>query len=175
MESPARINEPIYIGLGSNIEDRSRHLKEAIRLLQLHPDIHVDRCSSIYETDPVGYTEQAAFLNMVIEISSKLGPLELFHYMLEVESQLGRVRDFRWGPRTIDLDLLLYGQLKSDDSELLLPHPRMSERAFVLTPLLEITEETYPQAWSAFKQNLKLLDGKEGVRRWGTINSLPEE
>jgi 2-amino-4-hydroxy-6-hydroxymethyldihydropteridine diphosphokinase len=174
MESPEQINGPIYIGLGSNIEDRAFHLKEAIRLLQLHPDINICRCSSIYETDPMGFTEQAAFLNMVLHVTTKLNPSGLFNYMLEVELLLGRVRDIRWGPRTIDLDLLLFGQLRSDASELLLPHPRMSERAFVLIPLLEIMEEKTSQEMSALKQNLKLLDGKEGVRRWGTISSLEE-
>jgi 2-amino-4-hydroxy-6-hydroxymethyldihydropteridine diphosphokinase len=175
MESPQPINEPIYIGLGSNIEDRAFHLKEAIRLLQLHADINICRCSSIYETDPVGFTEQAKFLNMVIHVASKLSPFELFNHMLEVELQLGRVRDIRWGPRTIDLDLLLFGQVHSNAPELLLPHPRMSERAFVLIPLLEIMDEKSFQDMASFKQNLKLLDGKEGVRRWGTISSLPEE
>jgi 2-amino-4-hydroxy-6-hydroxymethyldihydropteridine diphosphokinase len=175
MESPEQINDPIYIGLGSNIEDRAFHLKEAIRLLQLHPEIKICRCSSIYESEPVGFTEQAKFLNMVIQVVTKLSPSELFNHMLEVESILGRVRDIRWGPRTIDLDLLLFGQLRSNASELLLPHPRMSERAFVLIPLLEIMDEKSLQEIASLKQKLNLLEGKEGVRRWGTMNSLPEE
>jgi 2-amino-4-hydroxy-6-hydroxymethyldihydropteridine diphosphokinase len=174
MESGQQINEAVYIGLGSNIEDRERHLKDAIHLLQLHPDINICRCSSIYETDPVGFTEQAAFLNMVIQVETKLTPTELFHHMLEVESKLGRVRDIRWGPRTIDLDMLLFGQQLLDTPELLVPHPRMKERAFVLIPLLEIMDKQSIQAGASFQQDLKLLTGKEGVTKWGINNSLHE-
>jgi 2-amino-4-hydroxy-6-hydroxymethyldihydropteridine diphosphokinase len=174
MESRPQINEAVYIGLGSNIEDRELHLKEAIRLLQLHPDINICRCSSIYETDPVGFTEQAAFLNMVIQVYTKLNPTELFQYMLEVESKLGRVRDIRWGPRTIDLDMLLFGQQLIVTPKLLVPHPRMKERAFVLIPLLEIMDMQSIQAGASFQQDLKLLIGKEGVTKWGTNNSLHE-
>jgi 2-amino-4-hydroxy-6-hydroxymethyldihydropteridine diphosphokinase len=175
MESRQQINEAIYLGLGSNIEDREQHLKEAIRLLQLHPEINICRCSSIYETDPVGYIEQAAFLNMVIQVKTKLTPTALFQIMLEVETKLGRVRDIRWGPRTIDLDMLLYGEERLDTPELLVPHPRMKERAFVLIPLLEIMEEQSIQAGASFQEELKLLIGKEGVKRWDTNSSLLEE
>jgi 2-amino-4-hydroxy-6-hydroxymethyldihydropteridine diphosphokinase len=169
MDSSQAVNELVYIGLGSNIEDREYHLTEAIRLLQEHPDIHIRRCSSIYETDPVGYIEQAAFLNMVIKVETGLAPAELFSYMLAVEQQLGRVRDIRFGPRTIDLDLLLFGQQQLTQPELLVPHPRMAERAFVLVPLLEIAdEESIPDM---LRHNEVLLAGKEGVRPWNTKNN----
>jgi 2-amino-4-hydroxy-6-hydroxymethyldihydropteridine diphosphokinase len=168
MTAPQPINEFVYIGLGSNIEDREFYLKEAIRLLQLHPDINIRRCSSIYETDPVGFTEQAAFLNMVIQAETKLGPAELFKHMLAVEQQLGRIRDIRWGPRTIDLDLLLYGKHQLSEPELLIPHPRMAERAFVLIPLLEIADEESISNLDMLRENAILLAGKEVVKRWNT-------
>jgi 2-amino-4-hydroxy-6-hydroxymethyldihydropteridine diphosphokinase len=170
MQSPQQLNCQVYIGLGSNIEDREFHLIEAIRLLNLNPDIRVSRCSSIYETDPVGYTEQAAFLNMVICVETALTAPSLFDYMHKVELTLGRTRDIRWGPRTIDLDLLLFGNLLIDMPELQVPHPRMKERAFVLIPLLEIGDKESIQGIASLTHDLKLLDIKEGVNQWKTIN-----
>lgn len=168
MDSPQSVIEVAYIGLGSNIEDRDLHLTEAIRLLQQYPEIHIRRSSSIYETDPVGFTEQAAFLNMVIQVETDLKPAELFNYMLAVEQKLGRVRDIRWGPRTIDLDLLLYGQQQLNEPELLIPHPRMAERAFVLIPLIEIADDKTIPYLDKLKHHATLLAGKEVVKRWNT-------
>ncbi|MEX2459884.1 MAG: 2-amino-4-hydroxy-6-hydroxymethyldihydropteridine diphosphokinase [Paenibacillaceae bacterium] len=175
MDSPQPVNEIAYIGLGSNIEDRELHLTEAIRFIQQHPAIQIRRCSSIYETDPVGFTEQAVFLNMVIQVETYLKPAELFSYMLTVEQQLGRVRDIRWGPRTIDLDLLLYGQQQSNEPELFIPHPRMTERAFVLVPLLEIADKESIPNVDALRHHANLLAGKEVVKQWNTKKSLHEE
>jgi 2-amino-4-hydroxy-6-hydroxymethyldihydropteridine diphosphokinase len=175
MDSPQSMNEIAYIGLGSNIEDRELHLTEAIRLVQQHPDIHIRRCSSIYETDPVGFTEQPAFLNMVIQVETVLEPAELFTHMLAVEQQLGRIRDIRWGPRTIDLDLLLYGQRQLTKPELLIPHPRMTERAFVLIPLLEVADEGSILDVDTLRHHATLLAGKEVVKPWNTKNSLRGE
>jgi 2-amino-4-hydroxy-6-hydroxymethyldihydropteridine diphosphokinase len=174
MHSQQQLKSLAYIGLGSNIEDREFHLIGAIRQLNAHPDITVKRCSTIYETDPVGYTEQAAFLNMVICIETELTPALLFDYMLEVEHKLGRTRDIRWGPRTIDLDLLLFGDLMIDTPELLVPHPRMKERAFVLIPLLEIAGQETIQGFASLTHDLMSRDEKEGVKRWKMIN-WPEE
>jgi 2-amino-4-hydroxy-6-hydroxymethyldihydropteridine diphosphokinase len=171
MDSSQAVKELAYIGLGSNIEDREFYLAEAIRLLQEIPDIQIKRCSSIYETDPVGYTEQAAFLNMVIKVETGLKPSELFSHMLSVEQQLGRVRDIRFGPRTIDLDLLLFGQHQLDQPELLVPHPRMAERAFVLIPLLEIADEDSIPDMDILRHNVTVLAGKEGVKQWNTKNN----
>lgn len=131
----------VYLGLGSNIGDRCRHLHEAVLLLQEHPDIKVEAASSIYETDPVGYTEQDKFLNLVIKISTNLKPDELLQTMQNVEHRLGRTREIHWGPRTIDLDILLYNQENIETESLIVPHPRMFERAFVLIPLLEVYGE----------------------------------
>src|SRR5690349_20809793 len=127
-ESSLRVTA--YIGLGSNIGDREQLLLEAVRRLDECPGIGVIRCSHIYETDPIGYTEQPAFLNMAAAVHTSLSPEALLGRMKQVEQQLGRTREIRWGPRTIDLDLLLYGNRRLTTEELILPHPRMLERAF---------------------------------------------
>jgi len=155
-----------YIGLGSNIADRELNLNQAIRNLKLHPEIKVLRSSSIYETEPVGFVDQAAFLNRVIQVETQLTAMQLFTYMLEVEQRLGRVRDKRWGPRTLDLDLLLFGQLSLNLPELIIPHPRMVERAFVLIPLAEIMDKTTVIAGISLAEHLQFLNGKEGVKPW---------
>ncbi|MEZ0479571.1 2-amino-4-hydroxy-6-hydroxymethyldihydropteridine diphosphokinase [Planococcus sp. SSTMD024] len=127
-----------YLSLGSNLGDRKAQLQEAVRLLQANPSISNIRMSSIYETAPVGYLDQGAFLNLVIRLETSLSPLELLDACQEIEQILQRERLVRWGPRTVDLDLLLYGQEKMTTERLTLPHPRMYERAFVLVPLQEL-------------------------------------
>ncbi len=127
-----------YISIGSNIGDRLHHLVEAVRALQSHERIEVTKLSSIYETAPVGYTDQADFLNLVVCVATSLDPYELLAACQEIEIGLGRIRDIRWGPRTADLDILLYNNDNIEAEKLIVPHPRMGERAFVLVPLLEI-------------------------------------
>jgi 3-oxoacyl-[acyl-carrier protein] reductase len=128
-----------YIALGSNLGDRRRLLDEALRLLAEHPRVRITAVSSYHETEPVGGPPgQGPYLNAAAELQTDLAPPELLRLLLEVEGQLGRVRKERFGPRTIDLDLLLYGDTTGDDETLTLPHPRMHERLFVLRPLAEI-------------------------------------
>ena len=118
-----------YIALGANLGDREQTLLEALTLLNQHPYISVLRCSALYETEPVGYVDQPAFLNMAAAVATSLTPEQLLDELLSVENRLGRVRDIRWGPRTVDLDLL-WMQGETRDTEMLqLPHPRMGERA----------------------------------------------
>ena len=157
-----------YICLGSNIGDRKNYLLNAVESLHALPGITVVRCSSIYETEPVDYTEQPLFLNMVIAVSSSLSPIDLLDSMLEIERESGRVRDIRYGPRTIDLDLLLYGEEKLDTDRLTLPHPRMMERAFVLVPLLEIMPEEQRRSFGSFDQ--AAANGKGDVQLWQKTN-----
>ncbi len=160
-----------YIALGSNIGDRQRQLLEAIAELEVSPEIAIEGISGIYETDPVGYTEQPAFLNMVLAVRTTLQPRSLLHRLFEIENLLGRVRDIRFGPRTIDLDLLLYDNVIMDSEELTLPHPRMMERSFVLVPLQDVLEDAHPlreQVKAASERALS--DGKEGIALWKTIN-----
>lgn len=160
-----------YIGLGSNLGDRFGYLQAAVKALHARPDIRVVRCSSVYETAPVGLTEQPHFLNMVIEVDTGLAPLRLLETMLDTERELGRVRDVRWGPRTIDLDLLVYGDVSLKTDELELPHPRMTERAFVLVPLLELCGEDAAVAQcDIWRQALDAVEGKDEVQLWKRTN-----
>ena len=124
-----------YLGLGSNIGDRAHQLQQAIRIIDQYQYIDVTSISPIYETEPVGYTDQPQFLNLCIEIETTLNPQELLKRCLETEEALHRVRKIRWGPRTLDVDILLYGNEIIEEDNLIIPHPRMTERAFVLIPL----------------------------------------
>lgn len=155
-----------YIGLGTNLGDREGYLRQALSLLQKHPEVCVTALSGVYETDPVGMVEQGPFLNMVAEVGTALSADRLLRVMQEVELALGRKRDIRWGPRTIDLDLLLFDDVAQDAPELVLPHPRMMERAFVLVPLIEVMSSARPEQAEALLKQLKRVDGKEGVRLW---------
>jgi 2-amino-4-hydroxy-6-hydroxymethyldihydropteridine diphosphokinase len=157
-----------YVALGSNIDDREAYLKRAVAALYHHVDIKVKACSSIYETEPVGYVEQPPFLNMVISVETKLPALQLLGAMQDIERQLGRTREVRWGPRTIDLDMLLYGEDQVVSEELTIPHPHMDERAFVLIPLAEVLNK-HDQTPPGFSEKLDKLEGKEGVRVWKKV------
>jgi 2-amino-4-hydroxy-6-hydroxymethyldihydropteridine diphosphokinase len=127
-----------YLGLGSNLGGRLDNLQRAVDLLVLQPGLRVVRSSRVYETEPVGGPEQPEFLNGVIEVDVELPPRELLAACARVEDALGRVREERWGPRTIDVDVLTYGSEVVDEPDLVIPHPRMHERAFVLVPLTEL-------------------------------------
>ncbi len=127
-----------YIGLGSNLGDKKALCLKAVRQLKEVPQITVVKESSWRETDPVGFTEQPTFINGVVEIKTSLTPHELIKILQKIENELGRKRVNQWGPRTVDLDILLYDDLKIDTEHLTIPHPRMYERQFVKDPLLEI-------------------------------------
>ncbi|CAN5669162.1 2-amino-4-hydroxy-6-hydroxymethyldihydropteridinediphosphokinase [soil metagenome] len=127
-----------YLGLGSNLGDRLATLQEAVDLLGAEPGIAIVRSSRVWETDPVGGPAQPDFLNVVVQAEVEATPLDLLAACLRVEAALGRVRDVRWGPRTVDIDVLLVEGGAIDEPELTVPHPRMHERAFVLMPLLEL-------------------------------------
>ncbi len=161
-----------YIGLGSNLGDRRAYLLGAVEQLHRQPAVEVLRCSSMYETAPVGLKEQPDYLNMAVAVRTPLQPAQLLGLMLEIERSLGRVRDVRWGPRTIDLDLLIYGQQTLQTAELELPHPRIRERAFVLIPLLEIFRESDRTLLELPEWNeaLRVVEGKEDVRLWLRTN-----
>jgi 2-amino-4-hydroxy-6-hydroxymethyldihydropteridine diphosphokinase len=131
-----------YLGLGSNLGDREATIRRALELLQADDEIDVTAVSSLKETDPVGYEDQPRFLNGAAALRTELSPRELLERMFAVERQLGRVRTGpRFGPRTIDLDLLLYGQISIDEPGLRVPHPRLAERRFALEPLAELNSD----------------------------------
>ena len=125
-----------YVGLGSNLGDREARIRAAIMALP-----GVVAVSVLRETDPVGVTEQPAFLNGVVALETELSPRELLESLLAIERSLGRERRERWGPRTIDLDLLLYGGETVDEPGLTVPHARLHERRFVLEPLADLDPE----------------------------------
>ncbi|WP_203341438.1 2-amino-4-hydroxy-6-hydroxymethyldihydropteridine diphosphokinase [Planococcus beijingensis] len=127
-----------YLSLGSNMGDRFEMLRQAVAQLAEQPAVTVTQISSLYETDPVGYTDQEPFLNMVVQLETELTAMALLDVCQMIEQNLNRKRLVRWGPRTIDLDILLYNQDRIETARLTVPHPRMNERAFVLIPLLEI-------------------------------------
>ncbi len=130
-----------YLGIGTNIGDRIQNLKDVINALKLLPLTMVTDYSNVYETDPVGYYNQDDFLNMVVEIETELNADNLLGAALGIEAGLGRVRTIKNGPRIIDVDLLLYGNEIKNTNTLILPHPRMLERDFVLKPLLDLDFE----------------------------------
>ena len=127
-----------FVGIGSNLGDREANLRSAIELLSAEDGIEVVAVSEVRETEPVGPVDQGPFLNGVVQVKTALPPVELLERLLSVESRLGRVRAERWGPRTIDLDLLLYGSERVDEPGLTVPHPRLHERRFALEPLLDL-------------------------------------
>ena len=129
-----------FVGLGSNLGDRLANLRRAVDLLAAGGAVRVVAVSRVYETAPVG-PPQPDYLNAVAEVRTSLGARELLDHCLAVESEMGRVRAERWGPRTVDLDLLSFGQEEIDEPGLRVPHPRMHERGFVLVPLLELTAD----------------------------------
>lgn len=130
-----------YLSLGSNIGDRQLNLNKAVEILGQSSGVDVVSVSSFYETDPWGYEDQDAFLNIAVGIETSLSPEELLKCCQFVESELKRVRLIHWGPRTIDVDILTYGDYTSQSAELTVPHPRMTERGFVLVPLAELAPE----------------------------------
>lgn len=130
-----------FVGLGSNLGDRLANLQRAVELLAAQHDLSIVRSSRVYETDPVGGPPQPDYLNAVVEAETDLSARELLGACQGVEETLGRVRAERWGPRTIDIDILTYDDERVDDPDLTIPHPRMLERGFVLVPLLELDSD----------------------------------
>ncbi|THF74535.1 2-amino-4-hydroxy-6-hydroxymethyldihydropteridine diphosphokinase [Cohnella fermenti] len=159
-----------YAALGANLGDRHSTLMEAIRRLESTDGIGLSRISGVYETAPVGVTDQPSFLNMAVALRTGLEPLELLRRLLGIENELGRVRTVRWGPRLVDLDLLLYEGAELDSEELTLPHPRMHERAFVLVPLQDVwLPESGPFPWKEHVTDAARR--KEGIQLWESRES----
>ena len=128
------------LGLGSNLGERLANLRHAVELLNRRSGVEVVRSSRVYETEPVG-PRQPKFLNAVAEVEATLQPSALLEACLSCEAEMGRVRGKRWGPRVIDIDVMTYGRETVDEPGLVIPHPRMHERAFVMVPLLELRRD----------------------------------
>ena len=159
-------NQSAYVSLGSNLGDRAGNLLLAIRGM-LSAGLDVTRLSQVYETEPVETFAQRLFLNMVAEVRATIDPEEMMSRLLQVEESLGRTRDIAKGPRTIDLDLLLYGDQIVDSKLLTLPHPRFHLRRFVLVPLAELAPQfVHPMLKETVRELLEQLSDDAQVRPW---------
>ena len=128
----------VYIGIGSNVGDREKNIREAVGKVDEPEDTRLLKVSKIYETEPVGYVDQDRFLNAVCQLRTLVSPEKLVARLLKIEKLLKRERNVRWGPRTIDLDVLFYDDLITETEDIIIPHPRLHERLFVLRPLCDI-------------------------------------
>jgi 2-amino-4-hydroxy-6-hydroxymethyldihydropteridine diphosphokinase len=156
----------IYIGLGSNLGEREAQIRLALDDLARLPASRLIRASSLYDSEPVGETEQPNFLNAVAELECELSARQLLWNLQLVERRLGRTRTRRWGPRTIDLDLLLYGNLILDDPDLQVPHPELTRRSFVLVPLVELDPLlVHPGTGQSLVSHLTSLKSRHPVKR----------
>jgi 2-amino-4-hydroxy-6-hydroxymethyldihydropteridine diphosphokinase len=161
-----------FIGLGSNMGDRLQWLRLAVGRLAETPGIEVDRVSSVYETEPVGPLAQAWFLNAVVALHTTLEPMALLSCTQSIEQALERVRHSRWGPRTIDLDILLYDGLELRQPTLQVPHPELCHRAFVMIPLLELAPDLALPDGTRVSQRLRALTSHQAVHRIAPATSL---
>ncbi len=156
----------VFLGMGSNLGDRSSLLEQAAELIAKLPDTEVVRLSSVYETEPWGLSGQRDFLNQVAEIRTGLSPAGLLEACHAIENRLGRRRKNRWGPRTIDIDILYFGSTVIKEENLRLPHPAAAGRRFVLEPLAEIASGfTDPESGRTIAEMLKTCGDSGTVRR----------
>lgn len=162
----------VFLSLGSNMGDREKYLKRAVEDISYLDNVNMGKVSNIYETDPLGYSKQKCFLNIVMSIYTKLNAESLLIQLQRIEETLDRKRVVKWGPRTIDIDILLFDLLKLDLEHLKIPHPLMFERAFVLIPLKEIYNKNeifgvdIDEAISKYSEN-------QGVRYYKKFEFLP--
>ncbi len=164
----------VYIGLGSNIGDRAQHLVDACTTLHRHPAITVQAVSSLYHTAPVGFTAQDWFLNAVARFDTTLSPPVLLGVTQAAERQLGRVPTWRWGPRIIDIDILLYNMLQVHTPCLTIPHAALHERRFVLVPLAELAPDVRLPSGVRVGDLLSVLPEANDVQRVGPFPAFAD-
>ncbi len=151
-----------FLSLGSNLGERENNLKKAVEEIDKNIDISITGISNIYETEPVGYVEQGRFLNMVVAVETSLVPIKLLKELQQVEKKLKRTREIHWGPRTIDIDILTFEDLEINLPDLVIPHPRMFERAFVLIPLMDLCVNGNLMSWN-LRDYIERCADKSGV------------
>jgi 2-amino-4-hydroxy-6-hydroxymethyldihydropteridine diphosphokinase len=163
------LTHSVFISLGSNLGDRPKNLESAI--VRMQAKVEVTLVSKIYETPPWGVLDQPAFLNQVLQGSTDLSPFKLLTFLKNIEKEMGRKRSIRFGPRLIDLDILLYNQLLIDTPRLTIPHKRMCERAFVMVPLSDIdTKLIVPGTHRTIEEYLQLMDTSSIIQVDPAIN-----
>jgi 2-amino-4-hydroxy-6-hydroxymethyldihydropteridine diphosphokinase len=150
--------------LGSNLDDPAARIRRAMQALAAMPETRLVRRSSLYRNPPAGYLDQPEFINAVAGIETRLAPRDLLEQLLAIECAHGRVRDFPNGPRTLDLDILLYGERTVREPGLTIPHPRMLERAFVLVPLAEIAPDAVVPGGGRIADHIKNVDASALVK-----------
>ena len=157
-----------YVGIGSNLGEREFLIRKAVEGLRELPRTSMIQVSSLYDTDPVGDIEQPAFLNAVVRLETELEARELLWHLLLIEKRMGRVRTQRWGPRSIDLDLLFHGDESIEETDLRVPHPEAHNRAFVLLPLQELEPDfIHPETGEPIRKMIRNLDPTPSVRKGG--------
>ena len=158
-----------YIGIGSNVGDRLENLRSGVMALKVTQDVVVVGKSGVFNSEPVGLTDQPDFLNAVVALETTLDPYQLLGLLNAIEHQHGRQRITRWGPRALDMDILLFGGLEQDDPRLWIPHPRLTERRFVLEPLLEVAPDVRLPDGTPVKKVLDELGDTQAVWRSGDL------
>jgi 2-amino-4-hydroxy-6-hydroxymethyldihydropteridine diphosphokinase len=159
-----------YIGLGSNLGDKKSNIQKVIDIIREKKILKEIKVSSLFLTEPVGKKEQPDFLNLVIKGKTELGPFELLSSLLEIENNLGRKRKEKWGPRQIDLDILFYGDIILNQENLVIPHPELPNRRFVLVPLMELSPDLkHPLLNKNIRQLLKDTKDQSKVEPYGGI------
>lgn len=158
-----------YIGLGSNVGDRLENLSAGVKGLILADDVVLVGKSGVYDSEPVGLKDQPDFLNAVVAVETTLTPYELLSLVHKIELGQGRQRIKRWGPRTLDMDILIFGDIELDDPKLLIPHPRLKERRFVLEPLLEVEPDVRLPDGTPARRLLGELGDDQAVWRSGDL------
>ena len=164
----------VYLGLGSNMGDRGEALRDAVRRIGQREETAMLPCSSVYETDPWGDVPQDAYLNTVAEIRTSLQPEKLLQSLLDIERDMGRVREVKYGPRRIDIDILFFGETVLEGTEIIIPHPRIAERNFVLIPLEELRPELLHPVMQSTVAELRALCSDSGGISKTDIRLWPE-
>lgn len=164
----------VYLGLGSNLGDRTQHLVDACATLHWHPAMTVQTVSALYHTAPVGFTAQDWFLNAVACLHTTLSPQALLCVTQATERRLGRVTTWRWGPRVIDIDILLYDSLQVHTPYLTIPHAALHERRFVLVPLAELAPDVQLPSGARVRDLLSALPADNDVQRVGPFPAFAD-